>query len=207
MINALMKHFPALFLAVAMVSLSNLSANAEGADPVSSLKPGNAVKVSLRGVNADEQNKVSGEYRVSDGGLVRLPMLDGPLKASGLTADQLARVAEKAYRDEGIYDKPAIEVEVITAPVIATNGSAAEVTFGGQVLRPGTVPYTKGMTLLQGLQKAGDRNIYGGRNIRLHRNGKVRLLDFRKAEDKNLLLEPGDAITVDQAGAFEFDRG
>jgi protein involved in polysaccharide export with SLBB domain len=202
-----MKHSSALFLAVAMVSMASLSANPEVAAPLPSLKPGNAVKVSLRGVGGEEQNKVNGEYRVSDGGLVRLPMLDGPLKASGLTTDQLARAAERAYRDEGIYEKPAIEVEVIAAPVIAANGAAAEVTFGGQVLRPGPVPYTKGMTLLQGLQKAGDRNMYGGRNIRLHRNGKVRMLDFRKTADKNLLLEPGDAITVDQVGAFEFDRG
>jgi len=170
------------------------------------LETGDAVKITLRGVPPDEQQKVNGEYRVGDSGTIRLPMVPTPLPARGLNPDEFARAAEKAYRDAGIYAAPAIEMEVVGRQVIV-EGAQAMVTVGGQVRRSGQVPYRKGMTLIQAVQLAGDRNEYGGRNIRLFRKGKVMNLDFRKPEHKNLLLEPDDAITVDQAGIVEGNRG
>jgi hypothetical protein len=60
---------------------------------------------------------------------------------------------------------------------------------------------------LEAIQAAGDRDEFGGRNIRLIRKGKTTLLDFRKQEVKNLQLEPFDSIIVDQVGVVEGDRG
>ncbi|QUE52018.1 polysaccharide biosynthesis/export family protein [Luteolibacter ambystomatis] len=169
------------------------------------LAVGDTVKITLRGVPADEQQKVNGDYRIGDSGTIRLPMIDTPVTARGLTGDQLARAAEKAYRDAGVYEKPAIETEVKTG--VEATPDQSVVYIGGQVRKPGPVPFAKGMTLLQALKTAGDRNEFGGRNIVLTRKGKATRLDFRKQEDKNTAIEPGDVITVEQAGALEVNRG
>lgn len=170
------------------------------------LEAGAAVRVTIRGVPVEEQQKVNGEYRIGDSGTVRLPLVDNPVPARGLTPDQFARNAEKAYREAGVYAKPAIEAEAVAAPVIV-GGTVASVTVGGQVRRAGQIQFVKGMTLVQAIQTAGDRNEFGGRNIKLFRKGKAIQLDFRKAEHKNLSLEPGDAITVEVVGIVETDRG
>ncbi|BCU78296.1 SLBB domain-containing protein [Luteolibacter sp. LG18] len=188
-----------------VLSLVALALPLSPALSLAGLAIGDTVKITLRGVPNEEQQKVNGEYRIGDSGTIRLPMIDTPLAATGLTGDQLARAAEKAYRDAGVYQKPAIETQVMNG--IEKRPEEAVVYVGGQVRKPGTVPYTKGMTLLQALKTAGDRNEFGGRNIVLTRKGKATRLDFRKQEDKNTIVEPEDVITVEQAGALEVNRG
>ncbi len=170
------------------------------------IEPGNAMKLTLRGVPAEEQAKIDGEYRVGESGGVRLPLLETLVPAKGLTGEQFARSAEKAYRDAGIYARPAIEVEVLGSAK-EPDQQEAQVSVGGRVRRAGPIPFRKTMTLLEAIQAAGDRDEFGGRNIRLIRKGKTTLLDFRNQEVKNLQLEPFDSIIVDQAGVVEGDRG
>jgi protein involved in polysaccharide export with SLBB domain len=185
----------ALLSLICLLTISNAFAGIE---------PGNAMKLTLRGVAAEEQAKIDGEYRVGESGTVRLPLLEALIPARGLTAEQFARAAEKAYRDAGIYARPAIEVEMQLAD---PDGQDPKISVGGHVRRAGPIPFRKTMTLLEAIQAAGDRDEFGGRNIRLIRKGKTTLLDFRKQEVKNLLLEPFDSIIVDQAGVVEGDRG
>lgn len=170
------------------------------------IEPGNAMKLTLRGVPTEEQAKVNGEYQVGESGAVRLPFVEAPIPARGLTAEQFARAAERAYRDAGIYSSPAIEVEVLGNGKDIVDQDA-RVSVGGRVRHAGPIPFRKSMTLLEAIQAAGDRDEFGGRNIRLIRKGKTILLDFRKQEVKNLPLEPFDSIIVDQVGVMESDRG
>lgn len=170
------------------------------------IEPGNAMKLTLRGVPSEEQAKIDGEYRVGESGGVRLPLLETLIPAKGLTGEQFARAAEKAYRDSGIYARPAIEVEVLGTGK-EPDEQEARISVGGRVRRAGPIPFRKTMTLLEAIQAAGDRDEFGGRNIRLIRKGKTTLLDFRKQEVKNLPLEPFDSIIVDQVGVVEGDRG
>lgn len=170
------------------------------------IEPGNAMKLTLRGVPLDEQAKIDGVYRVGESGTVRLPLVEVPISAKGMTAEEFARVAEKAYRDAGIFARPAIEIEVLGNAKEKVDQDAV-VSVGGRVRRSGPIPFRKTMTLLEAIQAAGDRDEFGGRNIRLIRKGRTTLLDFRKQEVKNLPLEPFDSIIVDQAGPLEGDRG
>ncbi|OYV06968.1 MAG: hypothetical protein CFE26_03515 [Verrucomicrobiales bacterium VVV1] len=172
---------------------------------IAGIEPGHSMKLTLRGVPAEEQAKIDGEYRVGESGTVRLPLLESLIPAKGLTAEQFARAAEKAYRDAGIYARPAIEVEMVGTPDLVNQ--EPRISVGGHVRRAGPIPFRKTMTLLEAIQAAGDRDEFGGRNIRLIRKGKTTLLDFRKQEIKNLQLEPFDSIIVDQAGVVEGDRG
>ena len=166
---------------------------------------GDTVKLSIRGVPNNEQQQVNGVYRVGDTGGLRLPMLKQRLSVRGLSADQIATAAERAYREAGIYENPSIEVEVTGG--IEDPGAATIVSVGGQVGKAGPVPFRKGITLMQALQAAGDRTPFGGRNVTLFRGKKAIHLDYRKAETKNFDLLPDDTITVEQKGALEFDRG
>lgn len=60
------------------------------------------------------------------------------MPANGLTAEQFARAAENAYRDAGIYARPAIEVELVGA---AADRPQQEATggVGGRVRRAGPI--------------------------------------------------------------------
>ncbi len=169
------------------------------------LGKGDGVKVTLRGVPAEEQQKVNGEYRVGESGGVRLPMIKGLLAAEGMNAEQFARQVEKAYRDAGIYANPAVEVEILSGKGIAEG--APVVSVGGHVNHAGPVPFRKGITLMQAVQAAGDRDVFGGRKVQVFRKGKVIPLDYRKQADKNFPLEPNDSISVDQAGILEKPGG
>lgn len=162
------------------------------------LAPGDRVQITLRGVGPEEQTKVNGMYRVRESGGIRLPLLDHPVPASGMSPDDFARKAEKAYIDAGIYARPAIEVEAVEG---GDQQGEAVISVGGQVRRAGQTPYRKNMTVIQALDAAGGRNDFGGRNLLLIRMGKQYCLDFKQLKHKGIALEPGDSIQVEQKGA------
>jgi protein involved in polysaccharide export with SLBB domain len=165
---------------------------------------GNSVKLTIRGVPNPEQQQVNGVYRVGEGGL-RLPLLPTRLPVRGLTEEQVAAAVEKAYRDAGIYQNPSVEAEVVHGDGQRPEG--AVISVGGQVARAGVIPFRKGMTVVQALQAAGDRNAFGGRNITIYRGKKLIRLDYRKPEHKNFELLPDDTLSVEQRGPVELDRG
>jgi protein involved in polysaccharide export with SLBB domain len=169
------------------------------------LEPGDTVKITLLGVEGDEQTKVNGPYRVGESGTIAMPLLDNPVTARGLNAEQLARAIEAAYRAEQIYTKPSIQAEVLKGKEIDPN--EAIVSIGGQVRRAGETTFRKGMTLIQALDAAGGRNDFGSRNVVLLRAGKQYCLDFQKLAHKNIELLPNDSLQVEQKGVIDRWKG
>ncbi|MCW1922724.1 polysaccharide biosynthesis/export family protein [Luteolibacter arcticus] len=169
------------------------------------LEPGDTVKISLLGVDGAEQTKVNGEYRVGESGTISMPLLDNPVTARGLNAEQLSRAIEAAYRAEEIYTKPSIVAEVLKGPEVDPN--QAVVSIGGQVRKAGGTPFRKGMTVIQALDAAGGRNDFGSRNVMLLRAGKQYCLDFQKLAHKNIELLPNDSIQVEQKGVIDRWKG
>lgn len=168
------------------------------------VETGDTLKLTLRGVPNPEQQAVSGEYRVGEGGL-RLPLLANRVPVRGMTEDEAAAAVEKAFKQAGIYQNPSVEVAIINGG--GQRPDAAVISVGGQVNRAGVVPFRKGLTVVQALQAAGDRNAFGGRNITIFRGKKLIRLDYRKAEHKNFELLPDDTISVEPRGPMELDRG
>ena len=188
------------FLAVLTLSLlPEFAINAHAG-----LEAGEQINLTMRGGAAEEQQKISGIYRVGESGNVRLPLLDALVSARGLTPEQFARAAENAYKTAGIYSQPAIEVEVLQGKDL---GSATVVSIGGQVRRAGEVPFRKSMTVLQAIDGAGGRNDFGSRNLFLIRDGQQYCLDFTKLSHKNIVLRPGDSIQVEQKGVLDRWKG
>jgi protein involved in polysaccharide export with SLBB domain len=164
------------------------------------LEPGDTVKVTLRGVEASEHGKVNGEYKVGEAGGVALPLLDKPVNARGLTAEQFARAAEAAYKAAEIYTTPKIEAEAVQGKDV--NLQAPMVSVGGHVKRAGDVQYRQGITVVQALNAAGGRDDFAGRNVMLIRNGKSIWLDYANLKHKNIVLQPNDALQVEMHGAI-----
>ena len=169
------------------------------------LDPGDGIQVTLRGVEEAEQKSVNGTYRVGESGQVRLPLLDRLVTARGLTPEQFARAAEAAYRAEGIYTKPAIEVEALQGK--EQPGGPAVISIGGQVRRGGESPFRKGMTVIQALDAAGGRNDFGGRNLLLLRGDKQYCLDFLNLKHKGIRLLPDDSLQVEPKGVLDRWKG
>lgn len=166
--------------------------------PPIKLSEGDTLRITFRGIPLKEQQTINGNYTVNDEGGVRLPYLNQPLPARGLSALQFARAAERAYTDEDIYRAPAIEV-VCEAHLKAPG---AMISVGGHVSRDGRFPFQKGMTVLQAIDGAGGRNEFASRNIYLYRNGKRVCLDFEKIAHKNIVLLQGDSLQVAQRPAL-----
>ena len=162
------------------------------------LSPGDAIRLTLRGVPSEEQQKVSGEYTVGDDGLVSLPMLERMVRAKGLSPNGFARSVEKSYKDGGIYAFPAIDVVALKDK----NPQGAIVSVGGHVKRAGQVPFRQGMTVIQALDVAGGRDSFGGRNILLIRDGKQFCIDFKQLSHKSIVLNSNDSLQVEMKAAL-----
>ena len=169
------------------------------------LESGEQINLTIRGVDAAEQQKVSGTYRVGESGNVRLPLIEDLVPARGLTTEQFARAAEAAYKAAGIYERPAIEVE--TVPGKVGDDGPVVISVGGQVRHGGDAQYRKGMTVIQAIDGAGGRNDFGGRNLMLLRAGKQYCLDFTNLAQKNIVLRPGDSIQVEEKGILDRWKG
>ena len=175
-----------------------------GYQGIAGFETGDLLRVTVRGIDPAEQSKINGEYRVGETGAVRLPLLVNTVAAKGLTSEQFARAAEAAYRSAGIYTHPAIEVETVRDK---DGDGAAMISVGGQVRRAGETQFRKGMTVIQAIDAAGGRNDFGGRNIMLLRAGRQFVLDFSNLAHKNILMQPGDSLQVEQVGVIDRWKG
>lgn len=144
------------------------------------LAPGDVVRIITYG-----EDPLTGEFRVSDQGMVALP-LAGSVKASGLTPHQLEEAVAAMLRKRGMLTRPSVSVEVSTyRPIYVL----------GEVNKPGQYPYQPGMTVVSAAAVAGG---FTYRAVEDYAS-VLRTVDGDSAEGKVLrdgLIQPGDVITV-----------
>ena len=87
------------------------------------------------------------EYQVASDGSVDLPYLH-TVQVAGLEPQEIARLIRKLFIDRQILGDPSVVVQV-------KEYNSRRVTIMGQVAKPGTFPYTTGLTLIQALSQAG----------------------------------------------------
>jgi protein involved in polysaccharide export with SLBB domain len=162
------------------------------------IKPGQSIKIDIRGVPADEVSRVQGEYPVSDSGTVNIPLI-GPMAAAGMSPTALGSRIEAAYKAAQIYKSP-------TVLVIASTGQSMEkqlVHVGGQVRKTGPVEFVQGLTIYQAVQAAGGATEFGAMNrVLLMRNGKVEVLNLKLPQFMNFQLQQSDTVTVPEKNAL-----
>jgi polysaccharide export outer membrane protein len=151
------------------------------------LRPGDLVSLTLSGVPQGEEFR--SESRVSDDGTVTMPRLP-PMRAAGLSTDQVQAEIEGAYRGRGIYTSP-------TVLVVPLN---RWVNVGGEVRQPNRIQYSNDLTVLRAIYAAGGFTEYANkRAVRVLRGGRVVLIDARRAEADPRLdmpLQAGDVVVV-----------
>jgi len=87
------------------------------------------------------------EYQIASDGSVDLPYLH-TVSVAGLEPQEIARLVRKLLIEHGILSDPSVVVQV-------KEYNSRRVTILGQVSKPGTFPYTSGLTLIQAISQAG----------------------------------------------------
>jgi protein involved in polysaccharide export with SLBB domain len=87
------------------------------------------------------------EYQVSSDGTVDLPYLQ-TVQVGGLEPQEISRLIRKQLIEKQILTNPSVVVQV-------KEYNSRRITVLGQVAKPGTFPYTTGLTLIQALSQAG----------------------------------------------------
>ena len=158
------------------------------------IQPGRAINITISGVPAEEKTRFDLVYPVSDSGTINMPFI-GQVKAAGLRGNQLAAILESRYKAAGIYTHPTFQVIESTSDKIAEQ----VVVVGGQVRRPGPVPYNRTLTLYQAVQNGGGATEFGSmKRVKLFRGGKQKIYDLREMKYMQIPLEPDDTIEVPQ---------
>ena len=168
-----------------------LCAMAPAAFAQAPLRSGDSFEMQLSGMPAEYAMDFRGQYTIGDDGTVSIPLI-GPVRAIGLTSSQLARSIEKKLVAEQIFTQPTV---MLALPV-----QSRFVTVGGAVRAPQAVPWSTDMTLSAAIKRAGGTSDFANiKRVRLTRDGKVAVLDLRRADkdpNQNPKLLPGDEVEV-----------
>jgi polysaccharide biosynthesis/export protein len=142
------------------------------------------------------EKEMSADVVVRPDGKISLPLLND-LQASGYTPEQLAEIVEKAA---------AKYVTDSDATVIVKAINSRKVFVLGEVAKPGTVPLTSEMNVLQLIATVGGFLEYANRNnvtiLRIE-SGRERRFKFNYNEvvegknlQQNIMLQPGDTVLI-----------
>ena len=182
-----------LIFVVSWISLATASGIAEEAV----LRPGDKIRLNIKGVPDEERVELSGEYTVSEAGTIPLPYISDP-KAVGEKPSVLARKIEAAYREAQIYTNPTIVINM------GDERNIRRISVTGGVNRNGPVEYYDGMTLLDAISAAGGLSDFAKqKEVKVIRGTQSAVCDLDaivKQEKEDVKLAPGDKIIVPETG-------
>jgi polysaccharide export outer membrane protein len=158
--------------------------------------------------------ELSRDYAVSANGTITVPLLTQPVRAAGLTPEELARSLEESFRQAGRLSHPQITIYV-------QQSRRSAVTVEGAVRNPQTVAVSGPTLLTSVLAQCGGRSDDAGTDLVVRRGeealralptqggdatpivnvGFKQLLDPGDPESK-FMVWPGDRISVERAGIF-----
>jgi polysaccharide export outer membrane protein len=156
--------------------------------------PGDVFEVSVLG-----EKEIPKEFRVQPDGTIDFPYLDR-VAVSGLEPQQI----------EELIKKELISRKVLVAPqvtLIVKQYNSKKVSVVGAVQKPGSLPWSEGMKLVDAISLAGGLTSLGdGDHVRITRNvgtGKtvtatVSVDDITDGKSPDVPLQAGDTIKVDQ---------
>jgi len=149
------------------------------------LRPGDSLTVTLSGIPDPSNNPV----QIDEQGAISLPFL-GVIPAAGLNTGELSTAIRQAYLDRKFYTAISVSVTV----------TERYVYIGGEVQRPGRIPWSTDLTLAKAVQSAGGFTLYAKETkVTLTRDRKAYDFDVRLAQrqpEEDPLLFPGDSIQV-----------
>ncbi|AOS45641.1 Polysaccharide biosynthesis/export protein [Lacunisphaera limnophila] len=149
------------------------------------LRPGDTMTISLLGIPEPQTTSV----QIDEQGFVRLQYI-GAVTASGLTTAELSQSIRETY----------IAKQYFTTLDVSVNVTERYIYIGGEVQRPGRIPWSPDLTLAKAVQSAGGFSLYAKETkVTLTRDRKAYEFDVRLAQrqpEQDPLLFPGDSIQV-----------
>ncbi|RXK56541.1 polysaccharide export protein [Oleiharenicola lentus] len=149
------------------------------------LRPGDTMLVSLLGI----PEPITTNVQIDEQGLIRLQYI-GAVTAAGLTTAELSQSIRDTYIAKKFYTTLDVSVSV----------TERYVYIGGEVQRPGRIPWSPDLTLAKAVQSAGGFTLYAKENkVTLTRDRKAYDFDVKLAQrqpNEDPLLFPGDSIQV-----------
>lgn len=156
--------------------------------------PGDLFDVSVLG-----EKDITKEYRVQPDGTIRFPYL-GPVKVAGLEPQQIEELLRTKLIEEKILQSPQVTI-------IVKQYNSKRVSVIGAVNKPGSLPWTEGLKLVDALSQSGwftqladsDHVIL----TRLVGRGKsvtviVSVDAITDGQQQDVPLQAGDTIKVEQ---------
>jgi polysaccharide biosynthesis/export protein len=144
------------------------------------LGPGDIVRLITFG-----EDSLTGEFRISDTGMISLPLV-GSVPAEGLSPDALAARVGKVLVQANILRQPSVSAEIVAyRPIFVL----------GEVSKPGKYPYEPGMTVVTAAAVAGGFTYRAVKDYAsvVRTQGGVAI--EAKAR-RQTYIQPGDVITV-----------
>jgi polysaccharide export outer membrane protein len=172
-------------------SNDNVRLNLPAPTEKSTVGPGDVFTLEVVG-----EKELPREYQVASDGSVDLPYLH-TIPVAGLEPQEIARLVRKLLMDAHILIDPSVIVQV-------KEYNSRRVTVLGQVTRPGTFPYTTGLTLIQAVSQAGgltgianlNRVNLTRRSGRGSRTVELSIGTIMEGRSPDIPLQSGDRIFV-----------
>jgi len=143
------------------------------------LGSGDKVRVTVYG-----EPNLSGEFFVTGSGLVSLPLV-GEVRAAGLNVSQFQEAVQKALSD-GYLKEPRVSAEVL---------GFRPFYILGEVTKPGTYPYTSGLTVLNAVATAGGYTYRADKKqVYIKRDGAT--TEVKSTLSPSTTVAPGDTIRI-----------
>ena len=129
-------------------------------------------------------------FTVTPSGFIEHPLLAEPLKASGLTVEEIGARFESELKRRALVDKPKVSVGVrdYASHTILVSGLVKD--SGTKILRREAIPLYVVVADAQPLPEAGRATV-----LRNESNETFEI-DLTETSDMNLLVRPGDVITL-----------
>lgn len=143
------------------------------------LGSGDKIRLTIYG-----EPSLSGEFFVSGSGMTSLPLI-GDVKASGLTVREFQDAVQKSLSD-GYLREPRVSAEVL---------NFRPFYILGEVTKPGTYPYTSGLTVLNAVATAGGYT-YRAEKKQVYIKHDGQTSETKVALDPSTTVAPGDTIRI-----------
>lgn len=138
----------------------------------------------------DSASPESTLFTVTPSGFIEHPLLAEPLKATGLTVEEIGAQFESELKRRALVDKPMVSVGVrdYASHTILVSGLVKD--SGTKILRREAIPLYVVVADAQPLPEAGRATV-----VRNESNETFEI-DLTETNDMNLLVRPGDVITL-----------
>jgi polysaccharide export outer membrane protein len=150
------------------------------------LKAMDPLQISLLGI--PEEKLI--ETVIDEKGMITIPYVNEPVRASGLTTSELERKIQDIYMSGGIYRNVTVNVQT----------TAKSYFVEGEVRNPQEYALSRRITLLQAIAAASGYTEYANKkNITITRGGqvfKVNAKDLEEHPEWDIPIEAGDRIKV-----------